>query len=488
MDNDKVMNDNDEPRFKDRQLQFSEIGLDQRILDALTKEGYKIPSPIQAQAIPHALKGSDILGCAQTGTGKTAAFALPILQHLLNNPPSKELLASHPSKRARAVVLTPTRELALQIEQSFRAYGKYTKFRCTLLIGGVAQYPQELSLKQGVDIIIATPGRLIDLLWQGSTELSHIEMLVLDEADRMLDMGFIADVKRIIEFLPARRQTLFFTATMPPEIRKLCDTILKNPISITVTPPSSTVDLIDQYVYFTDYNSKPDLLLWILNHHNIKSALVFSRTKHGADRLAKRLEKANIKAASIHSDKSQGQRQNALNNFKAGRTNILVATDIAARGIDIDNLGFVINYELSPEPETYVHRIGRTGRAGNNGIAISLCDFDEKVYLKNIQRLIKKELIINPSPYDMTVFKKREKKTQPRNNKRNFNNNNNSGNNRTENNNTDKPKENQNNNKSHKTFSNNPNKIFNHNNNQRNNKPHKRNNRSNNNQNKPSQE
>ncbi|MCL1944989.1 MAG: DEAD/DEAH box helicase [Firmicutes bacterium] len=401
------------------QLQFSDLGLDKRLLDALVREGYVTPSPIQSQAIPPALNGQDILGCAQTGTGKTAAFALPIIQKLILNPPSKTLLSCPPNKRARAVILTPTRELALQIEQSFKAYGRYTKLKCSLLIGGVSQYPQELSLKQGADIIIATPGRLIDLLWQGACELANINTLVLDEADRMLDMGFINDVKRIIEFLPQNRQTLFFTATMPLEIRKLCDTILKSPVSISVTPPSSTVDKITQFVYLTDYSTKPDLLLWILQEQNIKSAIIFCRTKHGADRLATKLEKANIKTASIHGDKSQGARQNALSGFKAGRINMLVATDIAARGIDVDALGYVINYELPNEPETYVHRIGRTGRAGNTGIAISLCDYDEKDYLKDIEKLIKKPITQLDSPYPMTVFVKKEKKTQPRRSQKN---------------------------------------------------------------------
>jgi ATP-dependent RNA helicase RhlE len=397
------------------ETKFDDFGLDKRLLDALSKQGYTNPSSIQAQAIPHALQGKDILGCAQTGTGKTAAFALPILQKLLNDPPSKQLLASPPSNRARIVILTPTRELAMQIEQSFRAYGKYTKFRCSLIIGGVAQYPQELSLKQGVDIIIATPGRLMDMLWQGVTELSHVHTFVLDEADRMLDLGFINDVMRILDFLPkSGLQTLFFTATMPPQIRKLCNTILQDPISINVTPPSSTVDRIQQLVYMTNHDSKFELLLWILQQHSINSTLIFTRTKHSADKLSKKLERCGIKSASIHGDKSQGARQNALNNFKSGRTPILVATDIAARGIDIDKLNFVINYEISNDPETYVHRIGRTGRAGNQGVAISLCDFDETDYIKDIQKLTKKNLTQLESPYPMTVLHKRPKNTRPR--------------------------------------------------------------------------
>jgi ATP-dependent RNA helicase RhlE len=314
------------------------------------------------------------------------------------------------------LILTPTRELALQIEESFRAYGRYTKVRYSLIIGGVAQGPQELALKQGVDVIIATPGRLIDLIWQGATELSNIEVFVLDEADRMLDMGFIHDVRRVIEFLPKVRQTLFYTATMPTEVRKLCDTILKDPVAVSVTPVSSTVDKIDQCVYLTDYTAKPDLLVWLLQDKAITNALIFTRTKHGADRLATRLSKECISAASIHGDKSQGARQTALQNFKNGRVRVLVATDIAARGIDIDDLSHVINYELPHEPETYVHRIGRTGRAGKTGIALSLCDYDEKPLLADIQKLIKKTVpVITEHPHPMSVFAKRPKPVrQPR--------------------------------------------------------------------------
>ena len=391
-------------------MKFDELGLIPRILDAIKKEGYTQPSPIQEQAIPAALVGKDILGCAQTGTGKTAAFSIPILQYLHNNPIDENLLKLPPSKRARALILTPTRELALQIDESIKAYGRFCKQRICLLIGGVAQKPQELAIKQGVDILVATPGRLLDLVWQGVVDLSNIVLFVLDEADRMLDMGFINDVKRCIEFLPKQKQTMFFTATMPLEIQKLAHSLLNNPLNITVTPVSSTVDKIEQVVYKTDKNSKTDLLIYLIEQLDIKRALIFCRTKHGADRLAQKLHSSKIWASSIHGDKSQGARQNALGGFKTGRLKALVATDIAARGIDIDDLEFVFNYDLPNEPETYVHRIGRTGRAGKNGTAISLCDYDELPYLKDIVKLIKKEIPEESNhPYPMTIFTPRPK-------------------------------------------------------------------------------
>ncbi|MCL2598282.1 MAG: DEAD/DEAH box helicase [Firmicutes bacterium] len=302
----------------------------------------------------------------------------------------------------------------MQIDESLRAYGRYTKQRLCLLIGGVSQHPQELALKQGVDILVATPGRLLDLVWQGVLSIEQIKIFVLDEADRMLDMGFINDVKRCLEFLPTQKQTLFFTATMPSEILKMTQTLLRDPVNITITPPSSTVDKITQLVYKTDRASKPDLIIDLLKQHNNPRALVFCRTKHGADRLCDRLKKQNIPSAAIHGDKSQGARQSALQGFKQGRLKILVATDIAARGIDIDNLELVFNYELPNEPESYVHRIGRTGRAGKDGLAISFCDYDELPYLKDIQRTIKKD-IPEPAenPYPMTVFTPRPKPQRP---------------------------------------------------------------------------
>jgi len=394
-------------------MDFNSLGIIPKILDAIKQEGYIHPSPIQQQAIPPALLGKDILGCAQTGTGKTAAFAIPILQYLNKNPLDNSLLSQPPANRARALILTPTRELALQIDESIKAYGRYTKQRVCLLIGGVSQQPQELAIKQGVDIIVATPGRLLDLVWQGILELGNIKIFVLDEADRMLDMGFINDVKRCIEFLPKQKQTLFFTATMPTEVYKLTQSLLNDPINISVTPVSSTVDKIKQVVYETDRVSKPDLLIHLIHQLNIKRALVFTRTKHGADRLSEKLHKNKIPASAIHGDKTQGARQNALGGFKAGKLRVLVATDIAARGIDIDDLEFVINYELPNEPETYVHRIGRTGRAGKEGVAISFCDYDELPYLKDISKLIKKEIPKETqNPYPMTVFVKRPPKQQ----------------------------------------------------------------------------
>ncbi|SIR24932.1 DEAD/DEAH box helicase [Pontibacter lucknowensis] len=369
-------------------MTFSELNLIDPILKALQAEGYTQPTPIQEQAIPHLLAGTDVLGCAQTGTGKTAAFAIPVLQMLHNQK-------NRASNTIKTLILTPTRELAIQINESFAAYGKNTGVRHTVIFGGVSQHAQVQTLKRGVDVLIATPGRLLDLIGQGFISLKHVEFFVLDEADRMLDMGFIHDVKRIIPMLPKQRQSLFFSATMPPVIQDLADTILINPVKVEVTPVSSTAEKVGQAVYFVEKNDKRELLRHLLSESEIDRVLVFTRTKHGADRVAKDLNKANIQAEAIHGNKSQNARQRALSNFKAGSTRVLVATDIAARGIDVEELSHVINYELPNEPETYVHRIGRTGRAGNAGIALSFCDEEERYYLRDIQKLINKQIKVN---------------------------------------------------------------------------------------------
>ncbi len=381
-------------------MTFNDLGLIDPILTALTAEGYTTPTPIQAQAIPHLLAGRDLLGVAQTGTGKTAAFAVPILQHLTDLT-RQEIRNPKIIRPIRALILTPTRELAIQIDESFATYGQNLRIRHAVIFGGVGQTPQVNTLRAGVDVLVATPGRLLDLIGQGFVSLRGVTHFVLDEADRMLDMGFIHDVKKIIVRLPAKRQTLFFSATMPPEVSKLSETILNQPIRIEVTPVSSTADTVQQAVYFVDQENKKKLLVDILEDQSIKSALVFARTKHGSDKVVKDLLKANITAEAIHGNKSQNARQRALTNFKSGETRVLVATDIAARGIDIDSLAFVLNYELPNIPETYVHRIGRTGRAGKSGLAISFCDEDEKEFLRDIQKLIGKPLpvaIDNPYP------------------------------------------------------------------------------------------
>jgi ATP-dependent RNA helicase RhlE len=377
-------------------MQFQSLGIIDPILQALSEEGYTNPTPIQAQAIPLVLQGFDLLGCAQTGTGKTAAFAIPIIQ-LLASPKQYDR-----KRRIRSLIVTPTRELAIQIGQSFESYGRHTGLSHTVIFGGVNQNPQTRSLQQGVDILIATPGRLIDLLNQGHLTLRDIEIFVLDEADRMLDMGFIHDVKRLLTLLPQKRQSLFFSATMPPEITRLAGSILHNPKTVTVTPVSSTAELISQQVYFVDKENKPALLLEILKDKNIATALVFTRTKHGADKVVKILQKHHIKAEAIHGNKAQNARQRALSNFKAQTTRVLVATDIAARGIDVDDLAHVINYEIPNIPETYVHRIGRTGRAGASGIALSFCDASEKVYLRDIEKLISiKVPVVDQHPWPL---------------------------------------------------------------------------------------
>lgn len=366
---------------------FNELKLIEPILKAIEYERYETPTPIQEQAIPPIIDGRDILGCAQTGTGKTAAFAMPIIQIL-----SQENISKRKACPIRALILTPTRELALQIMESFAAYGRYTALKYCVIFGGVAQKPQTDRLQAGVDILIATPGRLLDLINQKYIDLQKVKCFVLDEADRMLDMGFGQDVKKIIRLLPPKRQTLLFSATMPPEIEKLADALLTEPVKVSVTPVSSTVDTIEQSVYFVDKKDKRELLISILKDKYLESVLVFTRTKHGADRVAKTLLKAGVKSLAIHGDKSQGARQLALNNFKEKKIRVLVATDIAARGIDVEKLSHVINFDLPDSPETYVHRIGRTGRAGQEGVSISFCDQDEKVYLKGIEKLISKKI------------------------------------------------------------------------------------------------
>lgn len=377
-------------------MKFKQLGIEPNILKALKEEGYTDPTDIQFQAIPTILTGQDLLGCAQTGTGKTAAFAVPTLQ-LLGKEKQNE-----PKKIIRALIITPTRELALQIHESFCTYGKYTKLNSCVIFGGVSQRPQEVQLKRGVDILVATPGRLNDLMQQRLIDISKVEIFILDEADRMLDMGFLNDVKKIITKLPEKRQTLLFSATMPKDIAKMADSILVNPAKIAVTPVSSTVDTIEQRLYYVDKGNKINLLIDILADKKIKGALVFTKTKHRADNVVKQLAKLKINAQAIHGNKSQGARQLALSNFKAGKLKVLVATDIAARGIDIDDLSHVINFELPDVPETYVHRIGRTGRAGQNGIAISFCDFDEKSQLADIVKLIGKNIPeIKTHPYPL---------------------------------------------------------------------------------------
>lgn len=394
-------------------MKFEELNLLPELLKAIEEEGYDLPSPIQEKAIPSALLGRDILGCAQTGTGKTAAFALPILQNLLKNPTE-----AGKKRTIRALILTPTRELALQISESFKTYGRHTDLRCCVIFGGVSANPQIAELRRGPDILVATPGRLNDLINQKEIDLRFVQTFVLDEADRMLDMGFVHDVKKIISYVPKEKQTLFFSATMPLEITNLVASILKNPVKVEVTPVSSTVDIIEQSVYFVDKMNKQKLLIHLLNDPKIVSALVFTRTKHGADKVVKELEKAKVNAQAIHGNKSQNARQSALASFKNGETRVLVATDIAARGIDIDELSHVINYEIPNIPETYVHRIGRTGRAGLGGIAISFCDIEEKAYLVDIEKLIGKRIpAITEHPYPMTVFTIAPKETKPQNNR-----------------------------------------------------------------------
>ena len=378
-------------------MTFQTLGLCAPILTALEEHGYERPSPIQEKAIPPALAGRDVLGCAQTGTGKTCAFAAPILQRL-----SASRVQGHP---LRALILTPTRELAIQIEESFLAYGKHLPLRCAVIFGGVGQNPQVEALGRGVDILVATPGRLMDLYQQGFVKLDQLEIFVLDEADRMLDMGFIHDVKKILKWLPRKKQTMLFSATMPPEIAELVNSLLHDPVRVAVDPVSSPVEAIEQSVYFVDKNNKTKLLSHLIRELDVKNALVFTRTKHGANKVARDLAKAGITAAAIHGNKSQTARQQALADFKAGKIQCLVATDIAARGLDIEELSHVFNYNLPEVPETYVHRIGRTGRAGREGVAVAFCDFGEKPLLKDIEKLMGRTIpVVEGHPYPMVVL------------------------------------------------------------------------------------
>ena len=377
-------------------MTFNELNLSAPVLRAVAQAGYESPSPIQATAIPPVLAGRDLMGCAQTGTGKTAAFALPMLDRLTASAPRKK-------GAIRALILTPTRELALQIGESFEAYGKYLTLRSTVIFGGVGQAPQVAALKKGVDILIACPGRLNDLVGQGLLDLSNIEIFVLDEADRMLDMGFVHDVKKVIAKLPRQRQNLMFSATMPKEIEQLAAGILHDPAFVKVDPVSSTVDRIQQSLYFVEKGNKKFLLPWLIKNlkPEVVNALVFSRTKHGADKIAKDLNKQGIPAAAIHGNKSQTARVTALEDFKAGKTRVLVATDIAARGIDISELSHVFNYDLPEVPETYVHRIGRTARAGADGTAVSFCAPEEKEYLAGIEKLNRRQIpVVSGHPWD----------------------------------------------------------------------------------------
>lgn len=398
-------------------MNFEQLGLIKPILDALKTKGYEQPTPIQQKAIPPILEGKDLLGSAQTGTGKTAAFAIPILQNLTNKDVSRNQI--------KALILTPTRELAIQIQDNFQDYSTNLKLKSMVIFGGVKQHQQEQQLKRGVDILIATPGRLLDFISQGIIKLHHLEIFVLDEADRMLDMGFVHDVKRILKLIPAKRQNLFFSATMPKEIAKLASEILVNPVRVEVAPVSSTADTIQQSIYFVEKDYKTDLLIHLLEDPKLDQVLVFSRTKHGADKIARKLHQSKISAEAIHGNKSQNARQNALNNFKSKKTRVLVATDIAARGIDIDELKYVVNYELSDVSETYVHRIGRTGRAGAEGTSFSFVDGLDLANLRNTEKLIGKKIpVITDHPYhtDNLVEQKRDsnnKPMQPRSNPRN---------------------------------------------------------------------
>jgi ATP-dependent RNA helicase RhlE len=396
-------------------MSFKELGLFAPLLRAVSEEGYTSPTPIQSEAIPQVMSGHDLLGCAQTGTGKTAAFALPLLHRLTHagNPPPGR------GRRIRALVLSPTRELANQIGESFRTYGQYTALRQTVVYGGVGQGPQTRAIKHGVDILVATPGRLIDLMNQGYIDLSHVEIFVLDEADRMLDMGFLPDVKHIISELPAVRQTLLFSATMPEPIERLANAILRNPVRVRIAPVKATTELIEHSVYFVPHKQKSRLLASFLHSRSFTRVLVFTRTKRGADKVSKHLNLSGIPANAIHGNKSQSARQRALDDFKSDRTQVLVATDIASRGIDVEGISHVLNYDLPAEPETYVHRIGRTGRAGAAGQAITLCDHDERRDLKAIERLIRQtlqvgtDLLLSGLPKDAAPAENEEHRKRP---------------------------------------------------------------------------
>lgn len=391
-------------------MTFKELGVIEPILKALDAEGYTHPTPIQEQSIPKLLEKRDLLGCAQTGTGKTAAFTIPILQHLYHSKTNQNR-----NRPIKALIITPTRELALQIGESIESYGKHTGLRSTVIFGGVKQGKQTAALSQGIDILVATPGRLLDLMGQGFISLSGIEYFVLDEADQMLDMGFIHDIKKLLVKLPSKRQSLFFSATMAPAIVELSNKILGNPEKVTVKPEQATAEKVGQGVYFVSKGDKPNLLVHLIEQKSVNSVLVFSRTKHGANKIVKQLAMADITAEAIHGNKSQTARVKALNNFKDGVTKVLVATDIAARGIDIDELELVVNYDLPNVPETYVHRIGRTGRAKASGEAISFCDGEERAFLKDIQKLIKQDVPVitdHPFPDDGKIEPTEKKKPQ----------------------------------------------------------------------------
>ena len=403
-------------------MTFNNLGLIQPIIEALEEKGYTQPTPIQEQAIPILLKRRDLLGCAQTGTGKTAAFAIPIIQLIEQNKDDQT-----GKRKVKALVVTPTRELAIQIGENFTAYCKHTRLRNTVIFGGVKQGAQTNALRGGVDILVATPGRLLDLIQQGYITLKHIEYFVLDEADQMLDMGFINDIKKILAKLPKERQSLFFSATMPKNIVALSREILGNYDKVTIQPEQATAERVEQAICYVAKKDKPALLAHLIHDKNPESTLVFSRTKHGADKIVRKLSKANITAAAIHGNKSQNQRQRALGDFKKGKLNVLVATDIAARGIDVSQLELVINYDLPNVAETYVHRIGRTGRASASGESISFCDIDEKAYLKDIQKLIGQHIPViedHPYPDDGTQLPSKPGSNQRNNNNRNRNKNN----------------------------------------------------------------
>ena len=379
---------------------FDDLGLIEPLARAVREQGYERPTPIQARAIPHLLEGRDLLGLAQTGTGKTAAFALPILQRLYNHPPAAT--GGHRGSRPiRVLILTPTRELASQIAESFDTYGKYLKLRTVVIFGGVGMEPQKQALRTGMDVLVATPGRLLDLAGQGLLHLPNLDVFVLDEADRMLDMGFIHDVKRIIRLLPPKRQTLFFSATMPPEAQALADQLLRDPVRVAVAPVSSTAEKVEQELAYVDKGDKRALLSELLRDVNMRRVLVFSRTKHGANKIAEHLVKDGVGAEAIHGNKSQSARERALAHFKSGHVRVLVATDIAARGIDIDDITHVVNFDLPEVPEQYVHRIGRTARAGASGYAVSFCDADERELLQQIERLTRQQIpVIEGHPFE----------------------------------------------------------------------------------------
>ena len=398
-------------------MTFEELNISAPILSALKTQGYTNPTPIQEQAIPIVIKGGDLLACAQTGTGKTAAFSIPILMHL-----AKDIRRGN-QKKIRALIVTPTRELAIQISENLTAYSTELDLQNTVIFGGVNQNPQVNRLRNGVDILVATPGRLLDLISQGEISLQHLEIFVLDEADRMLDMGFIHDVKRLLKVIPSKRQSLFFSATMAPSIVELAGTILHNPDKVEVTPEATTAETIEQELFFVDKNNKNALLVHLLDNPEIESVLVFTRTKHGADKVVKVLLKHNIKAMAIHGNKAQNARQRALTSFKDRSIRVLVATDIASRGIDVDKLSYVINFEIPNIPETYVHRIGRTGRAGLDGIALTFCDHEEVAYLRDIEKLIRTKIPRNedhpfpvetPINMDAPAPKKQQNQRPPR--------------------------------------------------------------------------